>query len=605
MDFGSRVSGFIGGGVAGGGGTVGNLEQVTSVGNLTSNNIILDGSQLFLNDGASSKIIDGSVLGVLSGEQIFNLPDGGGIFVISVNGITADNNGNIVLSGTSSPITIQNDTSLFSTGLLNTGAGSLAVLSNFFGLEAGQYATNASDSNFLGNQAGKDATNAFNSNFFGTDAGLQADGANNSNFLGFEAGNNATDASNSNFLGQSAGFEATNANASNFIGYQAGYQATNAQFSNFIGYQAGYGATGGEEFNSNFIGFGAGYQATNANESNFLGVDAGRGATNASSSNFIGFGAGYQATDVSNSTFIGFGTGQGATNASQSIFLGSSTGGGATNAANSIFIGRSVGINDTVDNTINDLSSILIGSYSNTGGFSNSILLGSGLVGFPIANTKVNQFMLADTITDVRWRGIEYTLPATQAAVAGDVLSNDGAGVLSWASALRGLFTQTATSTPVTATTLETSLISTGLGTLTIPANGFQIGDSFSAVLIGHLSCVGTATLQIRVKTDTGILLADTGVMAMDVTTDKHWKLDVNFTIRQIGAATVAAIASGGLFAYTKNSGLNFEGVNFSVVNNTTFDTTISNTLVVTAQWNTISASDSIYTEIFTLNKSY
>jgi hypothetical protein len=91
----------------------------------------------------------------------------------------------------------------------------------------------------------------------------------------------------------------------------------------------------------------------------------------------------------------------------------------------------------------------------------------------------------------------------------------------------------------------------------------------------------------------------------MDVATNKHWKLDINFTIRQLGAATVASIASGGLFSYTKNAGFNFEGVNFSVVNSTTFDTTISNTLVVTAEWNTNDVGNSIYTEIFTLNKTY
>jgi hypothetical protein len=167
------------------------------------------------------------------------------------------------------------------------------------------------------------------------------------------------------------------------------------------------------------------------------------------------------------------------------------------------------------------------------------------------------------------------------------------------------LYTQTNSSIPVTATAVEGSLLDGGLGTLTIPANGFQVGDSFSCVLIGHLSCVGTATLEIRIKTASGILLADTGVMAMNTTTNKHWKLDVNFTVRQLGAATVASIASGGLFAYTKNSGLNFEGVNFSIINNTTFDTTIASTLVITAQWNTNNAGNSIYSEIFTLNKTY
>jgi hypothetical protein len=167
------------------------------------------------------------------------------------------------------------------------------------------------------------------------------------------------------------------------------------------------------------------------------------------------------------------------------------------------------------------------------------------------------------------------------------------------------LYTQTASSTPVTATAVEGSLLDGGLGTLTIPANGFQVGDSFSGSLIGHLSCVGTATLQIRVKTASGILLADTLAMAMSAATNKHWKLDVSFTVRQVGAATVASIASGGLFAYTKNSGLNFEGVNFSLVENTTFNTTISNTLVVTAEWDTNNAGNSIYSEIFTLNKIY
>jgi hypothetical protein len=168
-----------------------------------------------------------------------------------------------------------------------------------------------------------------------------------------------------------------------------------------------------------------------------------------------------------------------------------------------------------------------------------------------------------------------------------------------------GLFAQTGNSTPITGTIVESSLIGSGLGTLTIPANGFQVGDSFSGVLIGHLSCVGTATLHIRVKTASGILLADTGVMAMSAATAKHWKLDINFTVRTLGVATVASIASGGLFAYTKNSGLNFEGVNFSIVNNITFDTTTSNTLVVTAEWNTNNAGNSIYSEIFVLNKIY
>ena len=168
-----------------------------------------------------------------------------------------------------------------------------------------------------------------------------------------------------------------------------------------------------------------------------------------------------------------------------------------------------------------------------------------------------------------------------------------------------GLFSQTGSSITVSGTTVESSIIGGGVGSLSIPANGFRVGDSFHGVLIGHMSCVGTATLQIRIKTSTGILLSDTGVIAMEAATNKHWKLDVNFTIRNLGAASTGSIASGGLFSYTKNSGFNFEGVNFSIINNTTFDTTITNTLLITAEWNTNNTGNSIYSETFILNKIY
>jgi hypothetical protein len=183
------------------------------------------------------------------------------------------------------PITIENDTSLFSTGLTNTGANSTAVLSNFFGQEAGQDATNADNSNFFGNQAGKDVTNATYSNFFGTDAGLGATDAQSSNFIGLAAGSGATDASNSNFLGESAGKDATNADNSNFFGNESGQDAVNAANSNFFGNNAGFEATDAEQ--SNFFGLNAGSGAINAYNSNFLGANAGQ---NSSGNNVNAFG---------------------------------------------------------------------------------------------------------------------------------------------------------------------------------------------------------------------------------------------------------------------------------------------------------------------------
>jgi hypothetical protein len=169
----------------------------------------------------------------------------------------------------------------------------------------------------------------------------------------------------------------------------------------------------------------------------------------------------------------------------------------------------------------------------------------------------------------------------------------------------RGLFAQTVNSTTITATDVESSLVGTGVGSLSVPANGFSIGDSFNSLLDGFITCIGTATIIIRVKTLTGVVLADTGVIALDATTNKSWKLELEFTIRTLGTAGVASISTGGLFSYIKNSGLSFEGFVLSTINTTTFDTTISNTLVITAQLNTNNAGNSIFSRNFVLQKIY
>ena len=163
-----------------------------------------------------------------------------------------------------------------------------------------------------------------------------------------------------------------------------------------------------------------------------------------------------------------------------------------------------------------------------------------------------------------------------------------------------GLFSQTGSSTPVSGTTVETSIIGSGAGTLSVPINGFRVGDSFNGKLNGHISCVGTAEIQIRVKANS-VLLGDTGVIALDASTNKHWQLDLNFTIRSIGS--VGSIVSYGSFGYIKNSGLNFEGSNFVTI--TPLDTTILNTIDITVEWNTNNSGNSIYSDIFVLNKIY
>jgi hypothetical protein len=168
-----------------------------------------------------------------------------------------------------------------------------------------------------------------------------------------------------------------------------------------------------------------------------------------------------------------------------------------------------------------------------------------------------------------------------------------------------GLFAQTGNSTPISGTNVETTLINGGVGTLTIPANGFQVGDSFRAIFGGVINAANNQTIRIRVKAG-AITLLDSGVQSLtNSIINDVWSLNIDFTIRQIGGPNAASIVSLGTFHYVKTSNATTQGFAFNVVNSSTFNTTISNTLDVTVQWGSNNAGNSIYSDIFVLNKTY
>ena len=168
-----------------------------------------------------------------------------------------------------------------------------------------------------------------------------------------------------------------------------------------------------------------------------------------------------------------------------------------------------------------------------------------------------------------------------------------------------GLFAQTGNSTVITNTTVETSLINGGVGTLSVPANGFNVGDSFRAIVGGVMNANNNQTIRVRVKAGS-IVLLDSGAqnLGSSVVNDV-WSLNIDFTIRQLGAAGVASLVALGSFHYTKTNNASVQGFGFNTVNTTTFDTTISNTLDITVQWGTASTGNNIYSDIFILNKTY
>jgi hypothetical protein len=151
---------------------------------------------------------------------------------------------------------------------------------------------------------------------------------------------------------------------------------------------------------------------------------------------------------------------------------------------------------------------------------------------------------------------------------------------------------------------VETTIINGGAGTLSVSANTFNVGDSFRADFGGVLNVGNNQTMRIRVKTGLVVLL-DSGAQPVTNITNDIFTFSINFTIRQLGGPGVADIVSLGAFHYTKTSNSAVEGFSFNTVNNTTFDTTVDNTLDVTVEWGSTNAANSIYSDIFVLNKIY
>lgn len=167
-----------------------------------------------------------------------------------------------------------------------------------------------------------------------------------------------------------------------------------------------------------------------------------------------------------------------------------------------------------------------------------------------------------------------------------------------------GLFAQTAKSGIVTFATGEQSLIGTGVGILSVPPNGFKVGDSFTSKMCGPVTCANNQGLRFRVRTN-GIVLIDTGVINMPSTTSKIFDLILDFTITKLGINGIAEIFANGAFTYNKDASNAIEGTNIGLINNTTFNTEITNTLTITAEWVGTNALNAIQSQNFTLNKIY
>jgi len=236
---------------------------------------------------------------------------------------------------------------------------------------------------------------------------------------------------------------------------------------------------------------------------------------------------------------------------------------------------------------------------------SNSIVIGNDALGAG-SNTVV---LGNNSITRTNLKGdVHFPMSILDAlespGSAGQILSSTNTGIQWIIPQQNGLYAQTALSTPVVYASGEASLIGAGVGTLSVPANAFKVGDSFVAKMCGILTCANNEILHIRVRSN-GVLIIDALQYTLATTTDKYYDLILDFTVTKLGGVGVAELFANGIFTYNKNASVAMEGVHFGQISNTVFDTTVNNSLTITAEWVTSSATNTIRSQNFTLTKVY
>ncbi len=193
----------------------------------------------------------------------------------------------------------------------------------------------------------------------------------------------------------------------------------------------------------------------------------------------------------------------------------------------------------------------------------------------------------------------DVTIPATHMPLAAIRLYNGQTEILPpdifmdlrlWGGEVVGdrntLFVATADVT-VADTVTETTLVGTGEGSITIPADRLDAGRRIIVKAGGHLSDTGTPTLEIKI-TIGGTEVATTGAMTLNGTiTEAGWWLEVIITCRSAGAS--GTVVASGLFEY--DDGTQHDLVKTST---TTIDTTGTNDVDVTAAWGTADTSNTV-----------
>ena len=155
------------------------------------------------------------------------------------------------------------------------------------------------------------------------------------------------------------------------------------------------------------------------------------------------------------------------------------------------------------------------------------------------------------------------------------------------------IFTKTSDTT-VANTVVETNILGTGIGSLTIGADNLKVGKTIAIKVSGFHSSAGNPDLTVRVRLG-GTLIAS-GTITCGNGTNAGFNIQAEITCRSIGVAGTVSCkgayeeehSSGGLAGIVKTT-------------DTTIDTTVNQALTVTVEWSAASVNNTITAQIATV----
>ena len=156
------------------------------------------------------------------------------------------------------------------------------------------------------------------------------------------------------------------------------------------------------------------------------------------------------------------------------------------------------------------------------------------------------------------------------------------------------IFTSTADATVANSTT-ETSVIGSGIGTKTLPANFFVAGKTVRIRVKGIFSTTGTPTVNVKAKLGSTLIVETTAIATSGTIANDEFEVEIYLTCRTTGAT--GTVIGSGKFRYdnSTNAGLH---IGMPATSATTIDTTASQVLDITWTWGAASASNTVSGQI-------